>query len=139
MASTKKTPVKRKKAPKPVAKKTPTKRPAKKRAPKSEIVWPIRLRGKLLLEFKLALSELERAQSDRSRLGLELSLESAKPVHVALLKLQRDASEAGRLVADAASGFAEVQKKLGAKYGLEVEQLANLSFDPDSGAVFLDS
>ena len=137
MANSKKKPAKKKPAPK----KTPTKkRPAKKSSRAgmaTELAWPIRLRGNLLLEFKAALAELERAQSDRKRIGLELTIESAKPVHLPLLKLQSEAQEATRQIRAAADIFGEVQKKFGAKHGLSPKQLENLSFDPDSGAVFL--
>ena len=135
MASTKKTPAKRKR--KPVAKKTPTKKKATRKGVASELAWPIRLRGKVLLEFKLALSELERALSDKKRIGLELSIESAKPAHMALLKLQSEAGEAGRQVSSAIDVLADVQKRFGEKHGISPQALESLSFDPDSGAVFL--
>ena len=134
MATTKKTKARKK----PVAKKRPTKKAkaTSRKGVASELAWPIRLRGKLLLEMKLALAELEKAQSDKSRIGLQLSLESAKAVHMPLLKIQAEAAEAGRQVASLGLALGEVQKRVGAKHGLKPEELSSLSFDPDSGAVF---
>jgi hypothetical protein len=118
------------------------KAPAKRKAPArarsaSQPAWPVKLRGNALLKMRLALSEFERAESDRKRLGVLLSVESGKPVHAPLLILQAQAGEAGRQVIEAKGGLAAAQLELATKFGIKPEAAHNLSFDPDSGAVFL--
>jgi hypothetical protein len=134
MATPKKKPAKRM-----PAKKNPTKKSRKvsRAGLASEVAWPLRLRGKMLLEWKLALSEYQRAGAEKRRIGLELSLESAKPAVQRLLLLQKETDDAARQLADANDGLAGLQKQFAAKHGLSPETLENLSFDPDSGAVFL--
>ena len=136
-------PTKAKAKPKRPAKaKAKPKAPAKRAAPKraraaSAPEWPVKLRGNALLKMRLALSEYERAESDRKRLGVLLPVECGKPVHAPLLALQAQAGEAGRQVTEAKQGLGAAQLELANKFGIKPEAAHNLSFDPDSGAVFL--
>jgi hypothetical protein len=136
-------PTKAKSKPKRPAKaKAKPKAPAKRAAPKraraaSAPEWPVKLRGTALLKMRLALSEFERAESDRKRVGVLLAIECNKPTHQPLLILQAQANEAGKQVIEAKGGLAAAQLELANKFGIKPEAAHNLSFDPDSGAVFL--
>lgn len=120
-------------------------RPKKKAAPKNgekphktrakDPLHPMRLSGKMFLEYKAAMEALFHARKELELREVLLKIEMQKPEYAPLLKLQNQVNDALRSVAPAQTHFKQIQAMVAEKFGIDQRDLYKYTINEYSGAM----
>lgn len=96
---------------------------------------PLKLRGKMFLEYRAAMAELFESRATLKLAEEQLRIEGMKPEYRPLFKLQDERNDALRAVATRQTAFKQVQARVCAKFGIEMDELVHYTINEMSGAI----
>ncbi len=112
--------------------------PKKKRPEDVEPPFPRRLRGNLLLKFRAAMAEHERAKAQHENAKIRLQLESIDQKYRKLLALQREEAAAKMEIDSTRKHLRQVQQQVAAKLEIPEGEVDDFVIDTETGAVNYD-
>lgn len=113
------------------------KKPQARKLRSNENPHPRRLRGNLLLELRAASLEMELRRAKLDAVNAKIDALSMDPRYADVFLLLKQRESISEDMKDTVFSYAEVQKKIGKKFDIPIEDLHEYTFDTDTGVISL--